>query len=244
MQSSEKFENPKPALITAEMLRDLPEPVQRYMAFSRVAGTPWIDSVHLKQTGRFRQSADQPWMPVTAEQIFTTIPPGFVWKARFKVAGLPLMSARDAYQDGHGHMFGKMAGLFTLFDARGPQIDQGTLMRYLGEMVWFPTAFLGKNITWRSVDENSAQVDLADKSQTVSARISFDAAGRPTNLNAQRYREVNGTYELHAWSVPMSVYEERAGLIIPVRGAVTWNLPAGDLSYYEWNITEVEYNRR
>jgi hypothetical protein len=99
-------------------------------------------------------------MPVTAVQTFSTNPPGFVWKARFKVAGLPLMSARDAYQDGHGHMYGKLAGLFTIFDARGPQIDQGTLLRYLGEMIWFPAAFLWKNISWQSVDENTAQVTL------------------------------------------------------------------------------------
>ena len=155
----EKFENTNPRLITAEMLQDLPEPVQRYLAFSGVIGKPWIDTVRLRQSGRFRQSANQSWMPVTAEQTFTTKPPGFVWKARFMMAGLPLMSARDAYQDGHGHMYGKMAGLLTLFDARGPQIDQGTLLRYLGEMVWFPTAFLGENISWLAVDENTAQVD-------------------------------------------------------------------------------------
>jgi len=237
-------ENAHPPLITAEMLQDLPEPVQRYMTFCGVVGQPWIDTVRLRQTGRFRQSADQPWMPVTAEQTFTTHPPGFVWKARFKVAGLPLMSARDSHQDGHGHMYGKLAGLFTLFNSRGPQIDQGTLLRYLGEMVWFPTAFLGENIRWQSVDGNTAQVELTDGSQTVSARMSFDVTGRPTNFNARRYREQNGAYELHSWSVPMTDFEEHLGLTIPVRGMVTWNLPSGDLPYYEWNISEVEYNRR
>jgi hypothetical protein len=231
-------------LITTEILQNLPEPVQRYMAFSGVLGKPWIDTVGLTQTGRFRQSADQPWMPVTALQTFTTNPPGFVWKARFKLAGLPLMSARDAYHDGHGRMYGKMAGLFTLFNALGPEIDQGTLLRYLGEMVWFPTAFLGENITWQEVDDQTAQVTLRDGSQTVSARISFDAEGRPKNLTAQRYREQDGSYALHSWSVPMTAWEARAGLNIPVRGMVTWNLPDGDLPYYEWNISEVEYNWR
>lgn len=226
------------------MLQDLPEPVKRYLAFSGVVGKPWTDTVRLRQSGRFRQSANQSWMPVTAEQLFTTDPPGFVWNARFKIASLPLMSARDSYKDGHGHMFGKMLGLFTIFDAHGPQIDQGTLLRYLGEMIWFPTAFLGENITWQSVDENTAQVTLRDGSQTVSARMSFDDLGRPVSFNAQRYRELNGAYELHAWSVPMTDFAERCGLTIPVHGMVTWNLPAGDLPYYEWNITEVEYNRR
>jgi hypothetical protein len=238
------FENPNPQVITAQMLQNLPEPVKRYMDFTGVVGKPWIDFVRLKQTGRFRRSADQPWMPVDAEQTFTTVPPGFVWKARFKVAGLPLMNARDSYQDGHGHMYGKMAGLFTLFDALGAEIDQGSLLRYLGEMIWFPTAFLGENITWQEKDDYNAQVTLRDGEQVVTACISFDAAGRPTNFNAQRYRELDGVYALHSWSVPMTTWEARAGLNIPVRGLVTWKLPVGDLPYYEWNITEVEYNRR
>jgi hypothetical protein len=231
-------------LITFDMLHNLPEPVQRYMAFSNVVEKPWIETVYLKQSGRFRRSQDQLWMPVTAEQIFTTDPPGFIWKARFKVAGLPLMNARDAYQDGHGHMYGKMVGLFNIFDERGVEIDQGTLLRYLGEMVWFPTAFLGENITWQAVDDHCANLTLSDGGQTVSAQMRFDAAGRPVNFNALRYGDFEGEYSLQSWSVPMILFEERSGLNIPVRGMVTWNLPSGDLPYYEWNISEVEYNRR
>lgn len=231
-------------LITIEMLQDLPEPVQRYMDFSGVVGKPWIETVLLNQSGRFRRRQDQPWMPVTAEQLFTINPPGFIWKARFKLAGLPLMSARDSYQDGHGHMYGKIGGLFTLFNAHGSEIDQGTLLRYLGEMVWFPTAFLGENITWQAVDDHSAQVTLCDGDQTVSACMSFDTAGRPVNFNALRYGDFEGGYSLQSWSVPMTLFEERGGLNIPVRGMVTWNLLSGDLPYYEWNISEVEYNRR
>ena len=103
-------------LITTGMLQNLPEPVQRYMAYTGLAGKPWIDTVRLKQAGRFRQGLDRPWMPMTAEQTYTTNPPAFVWNARFKVAGLPLMRARDKYESGQGHMFGKIAGLFTIFD--------------------------------------------------------------------------------------------------------------------------------
>jgi hypothetical protein len=141
-------------------------------------------------------------------------------------------------------MYGKMVGLFNIFDERGVEIDQGTLLRYLGEMVWFPTAFLGENITWQAVDDHCANLTLSDGGQTVSAQMRFDAAGRPVNFNALRYGDFEGEYSLQSWSVPMILFEERSGLNIPVRGMVTWNLPSGDLPYYEWNISEVEYNRR
>ncbi len=92
----------KDHLVTADMLQILPEPVQRYPAFAGVLGQPWVDSARVKQAGKFRRSPDQPWMPVTAEQTFTTDLPEFVWKASLKVAGLPMMSARDSYQDQAG----------------------------------------------------------------------------------------------------------------------------------------------
>ena len=74
-------------LVTADMLRDLPEPVQRYMAYTGVLGKPWIETVRIKYAGRFRMSADKPWMPIRAEQSYTTKPPAFRWKAQFKMAG-------------------------------------------------------------------------------------------------------------------------------------------------------------
>jgi hypothetical protein len=230
-------------LITPDMLQHLPEPARRYMAYTGVVGKPWITTVRLKQVGRFRRGLDQPWMSTSAEQIFSINPPAFVWRASFKVAGLPLMHAQDMYTAGRGHMFGKLAGLFTLFDQRGVEIDQGTMTRYLGEAVWFPTAFLGANVIWRGVDDHTADVTFIDCDKSVTARLVIDDAGRLTLFSARRYRENKGAYSLACWSVPMTDYAMHSGLNIPVRGRVTWNLPSGDLPYYDWEITEVEYNR-
>ncbi len=230
-------------LVTADMLQGLPEPVQRYMAYTGVVGKPWINTARVKHTGKFRLGRDRPWMPMRAVQTYTTDPPGFIWKARFKMAGLWLLSAQDTYEAGHGHMFGKVAGLFTVFDTRGEKLDQGSRMRYLSEMIWFPTALLGANITWQGVDDHSAQVTFADRGKSVSARMAFDNAGRPTNFIAERYREIDGDFSLDPWSTPMVGYGVRAGLNLPVRGQAVWNLPSGDLPYWDGELTEVEYNR-
>jgi hypothetical protein len=239
---TDKYSVRNDRLVTAEMLQNLPEPVQRYMIYTGVVGKPWIDTVHLKQAGRFRQGLDRPWMPMTAEQWYTTNPPAFVWNARFKVAGLPLVRARDKYESGQGHMFGKIAGLFTIFDIRGEKLDQGTMLRYLNEMMWLPSTFLGENISWRSVDDHSAQVIFTDCSKSVSARMFFDEVGRLTNFTAMRYREIGGEFSLDPWSTPITSYGVRAGLNLPVRGQAVWNLPSGDLVYADLEITEIEYN--
>jgi hypothetical protein len=229
-------------LVTAEMLQGLPEPVRRYLEYTGVVGTPWIDTVYLKQRGRFRLGLDRPWMPMVAEETYTTDPPSLTWKARFKVAGLPLLRARDRYAGGQGHMFGKLAGLITVFDARGDELDQATMIRYLNEIMWFPTAFLGENITWQEVDDQSAEVTFTDGGKSVSGRMFFDQVGRLTNFTALRYREMEGQYSLDPWSTPMTGYGVLAGLNLPLRGQAVWNLPEGDLVYADLEVTEVAYN--
>ncbi len=228
--------------VTKAQLDSLPDPVQRYMHFSGVLNKPWIHSVHLTQTGRFRMSADRPWMPMRATQTYTTSPPSFRWEARFKLFGLPLLHAFDHYQKGHGQMRGKLFGLYTLFDERGDELDQGASLRYLSEMIWFPIAFLGENITWEAIDEDCAKVTLTDGEQRVSGKLIIDDEGRPINFSAQRYREDQGRYSLDTWSTPMTAYGERAGLMLPIRGQAMWHLDDGPLTYIDIELGEVEYN--
>ncbi len=231
-----------PRLVTAEMLPGLPEPARRYLTYTGIVGTPWIETVRIHYSGRFRMAADKPWMPVRAEQVYTTNPPAFHWKARFKMAGLWLMTANDTYRAGHGHMFGKVAGLFKVVDFRGDELDQGTMLRYLNEMTWFPAAFLGDNITWQAVDDHAADVTFTDQGKAVTARLFFDDAGRLTDFVAQRYRENQGHFSLDTWSTPMTHYGVLAGLNLPVRGQAVWKLPSGDLPYADLELSSIEYN--
>lgn len=214
-----KDETSQEKLVTEDMLEGLPAPVHRYLNYTGAVGKPWVRTVHLKQTGRFRQALERPWMPMVAEQSYTTDPPGFVWNARFKVGGL-----------------------FTVFDVRGDELDQGTMLRYLSEMIWFPPAFLGDNIAWAGVDEHTAQVTFTDHGKSVSAHMHFDEIGKLTNFTAERYREIDGEFSLDPWSTPITNYGVHAGLNLPVGGQAAWNLPEGDLMYVELQIIELQYN--
>ena len=157
-------------------------------------------------------------------------------------AGLPLISARDRYEAGQGHMFGKVAGLFTVFDARGEMLDQATMIRYLNEIMWFPSAFLSEYIAWHSVDDQSADSVFTDGDKSIIGRWFFDDKGRIINFTAKRYREINGDYSLDNWSTPITDYGALAGLNLPVAGQAMWHLPEGDLLYAELEVTELEYN--
>ena len=232
-----------PKTITQEMLLDLPAPIQRYLTYTGVVGMDWIEKVQLKYVGKFRTAADKPWMPMVAKQSYTTDPASFSWDAKFKVAGIPLLRVIDKYENGKGSMLGKLAGVFTIFDVRGDEMDQGAMVRYLNEIMWFPTAFFSEKISWQAIDVQSAQVTYTDYGTSVSARLFIDEEGRLTNFVAERYREENGTYVLGTWSTPIDAYGEFNGLNLPIHGVAMWNLPKGDFPYIELTIKELLYNR-
>lgn len=229
-------------VVTEHMLAGLPETVQRYLTYTGVVGSPWIDTVRLAYSGVFRLAADRPWMPIRAEQVYTTDPPGFQWNARFKMFGLPLLTGQDTYKDGQGHMFGKLAGLFTVFDARGQELLQGTMVRYLQEMMWFPVAYLSDYITWQAVSDHAADATFTYGGESVTGRLYFDDAGRALSFVSRRYREHQGAYTLETWATPMTEYGTFAGLRLPIAGWGVWQLPDGDLPYVKVRVTELTYN--
>jgi len=49
-------------------------------------GKLWVETVHLKYQGKFRLGRDKLSMPISVSQFYTTRPPGFLWKAIFKIA--------------------------------------------------------------------------------------------------------------------------------------------------------------
>jgi hypothetical protein len=231
-----------PVLITEAHLLGLPEPVQRYLSYSQVVGKEPIRTVRLKQLGKMRQSARQPWMKFDAEEYYSVNPPGFLWVGTMRKGGFPLVRARDRYRDGKGNMQIKLGTIFTIADATGEEMDQGSMMRYLNEMMWFPTAFLAANVSFEPVDQTSAKVTLTDVGKHVTATMYFDEEGRVTNFVAPRYREVSGKNELATWSTPITAYGEFGGLKLPVEAKAVWKLKEGDLEYFDVVIPDLAYN--
>lgn len=150
----------EPEVVTEDDLRALPEPVQRWLGWALIVGKPIPATVRLTQEGRFRQGEGQPWMPFTAEEVFATDPPGFVWKTTMRTApGLSIVG-RDAYVAGRGSIDMRLLGLVPVAQASGPGLDQDALLRYLNETLWFPAAALSPFISWEPIDANSARATM------------------------------------------------------------------------------------
>jgi len=238
-----KSKETKPEVVTEEDIEELPEPVQKWLKNSQVVGKAKILAVRLKQKGLIRIKEGQSWMPTEAEQYFTIDEPGFIWKTKVKMAPLLYFAGRDKYYEGKGNMLIKLLSLITVVNASGKEIDQSTLLRYLGETVWFPTAALSNYIKWEGIDSNSARATMSYGGVTASAVFKFNQKGEVINFVCKRYMTVNGHYVLENYSVHLKDYGELNGIRIPTKGEAVWNLKTGNFSYYQFEITEIEYNK-
>jgi hypothetical protein len=232
---------PHPPIVTEEMLAELPEPAQRYLRYAGVVGRPMVDTVRVRQECRMRPAPGGTTFPIIAEQWYSVEPPGFIWDATVPVAGVPVVRGRDGYLEGRGMMTIKVASLFSVVDASGPEMDHASLVRHLSEMPWFPSAFLRERVTWEPIDASTVRVSISDGDLRASGILEIDVDGRLVEFRTERHAMVGTSFELRPWSAPTRAYGEFEGLRLPVGGAAVWTLPDGSTHpYIEVTLTDVE----
>jgi len=229
--------------ITEEDLEGLPEPVQRYLRYTQIIGKEKARTVRLKQRGLFRTKPDQKWMPLKAEEYFTVDPPGFLWFGKMRMFPFVTVSGIDKFLGDKGSLVIKLMSAIKVVDAKGEEYDQAELVRFLNEMVWFPSAFLSDYIHWEPVNSESVKATLAIDGLSATALLSFNQEGQITNFVAERYMDMNGVPILKKWSTPFKEYAEVNGIMVPVQGEGVWKLSTGDFTYVKiTGIPVLEYN--
>ena len=232
----------KHEVISQTDLEGLPRPVQNWLQYSQVVGKERIVAARTKQDITMRLKENQPWMKAQAKQYFRTDAPGFIWAVDIKMAPLLHIAGKDQYIEGRGNMLIKLLSFITVANASGKEIDQGTLLRYLAEVVLLPTAALSDTIQWEEIGSNSAKATMSYKGVTASGVFTFNEKGEVLNFVAQRYGDFDGGYRMEIWSIDFKEYKEFNGFNVPSKGDIIWKLKTGDFHWYHFNVTEIEYN--
>lgn len=220
-------------------LAHLPSPVRSWLMASGVLGQPIPRTIRLTQEGEIRLGSDKPWMPFKADQYYTIDPIAFIWRVSAKAPLGLFIRGVDSLQDGHGHMNMKPLALFSVVDAFGPTLDQGTALRYLQEIIWFPHAALASAISWQAIDAHTAQATLTLPTITVSGTFSFDACGHVVDFQAMRYRDEE-TLEL--WRTPVREHVWMDGIVVPTAGEGVWGSGDDAFSYIRVRILSITYD--
>mgnify|MGYP000436381060 CR=1 FL=1 len=232
--------------VTTDDFADLPPPVRQY--FERVLPEERTDiqTARIQQAGALRLGdSESPWRPMEATQHVRTDPPGFLWDATVAVAPLVPAQVVDAYEDGTGSLEATLYSTVTVADAeRGPALDEGELLRYLAEAVWYPTALLPRNgVEWEPIHDRAARATLSHRGTTATLTFYFGADGLVTRVVGDRPRRLDdGRYETTRWTGHWRDYAERDGVLIPTSGEVAWNLPGETRTYWRASLESIEYD--
>ncbi len=220
--------------VTYSQLQSLPDPVQRYFKHVMKEEQPYIKYIRLKHKGQFKTDIKKDWIDIEGEQYFTTEQPGFIWRGITST-----FTAKDMYISGKGKLAVSLFGLINIAGGEGEKYDQGELLRWLAESVWFPTNLLPQeNLQWVAIDKNRAQLNFNYGGYALSYLVTFNDLGEITELQTQRYM---GEGSLETWVGKVSGYKKINGILVPTQIEAIYKLAEGDYSYAKFDVREIEY---
>lgn len=218
---------------------EIPPPVARYRALAVGDRAP-VRTLWLRHGGTFRMSPTAKAVPIRGTQLFTADPPGFVWTGHIRMAPGVWVDARDMTVAGEGSMRVLLDDTVPLVDARGPELDQGSALRLLAEMAWYPTSlFDARTVTWSAIDADHARATLRFGDREVSGVFEFGPDGLPLRMTAERFTDKG---ELQPWGGVYRDFRTVSGMRVPFEAEVSWQLKTGTYTYAHWFIDSMEYD--
>ncbi len=136
----------------------------------------------------------------------------------------------------------KLNSLINVVNEQGEKLDEGTLQRYLGEMVWFPSLALSPYITWEPIDDTTAKATMTYEGTTGSGTFYFNTNGDVTKFSALRYKGNEEGANRHEWIMNISEHKTFEGIKVPAVMSSTWKLDEGDWTWLKLEVKDIQYN--
>jgi hypothetical protein len=240
----EKSLSNKPPVFTETEIELLPIPVKKWLLSCGAIGQPKASNGKIIQSAQMKMKPDQEnWYEAKATQYTVIDEPSFIWKVKLKMNPFIWIQGRDKFQDGKGEMLIKMNSLVNLVDESGAKIDEGSLQRFLGEMVWFPSLAVSPYVTWEERDELSAKATMKYKGTIGSGTFYFNEKGDFVKYIAFRYDGNKPDSERKPWVLTVDDYRVFEGIKVPSKMNATWKLEQGEWNWLKLEIKNLEYNQ-
>ena len=219
-----------------EQILGLPNPVKRYFQLVMKDGQPYINNARLLHDGQFKTGLKKKWINIKGEQYFTTNTPGFIWKGT-----TTFFTASDMYIGNNGRLVVSLLSLINIVDAKGEKYNQGELLRWLSESVWFPTNLLPReNLQWTAIDDKTAKISFNYNTMSLYFIVSFNDVGEIEQLKTQRFMDNNN---LETWICKVSKYQQKNNVLVPTKAEAIWKVGKRNFSYAKFNVLKLEYDK-
>ncbi|KUG02751.1 hypothetical protein ASZ90_019827 [hydrocarbon metagenome] len=213
----------------------LPMPVQNYFRYCGYIDSPKMSYIKIVyQDVDFSLGKNQSPIKIDYTQYNFANKPNRIAYIDSSMYYIPF-EGLDSYIDGAGSMKGVIAKLFTLFHQTGNAMDKSSLVTFLSESLFIPSAALEDFIVWEAIDDLHAQATITYYSISASGIFTFNEKGEMVSF-ATEDREVasiDGTSEKVKWSVICNEYQEINGIRKPTVFQAIWHYDDGNLVYFD-----------
>ncbi len=224
-----------------EMLEELPSPVTNWLMATNIVGKEMIQIGYLEQSGSLRLEPDQDYADAYAIQFFNLKNPGFLWKVETSLMGFRVVG-RDLYNNSGGEMLIKFLGLIPVVnESGGAKLNEATMQRFLGEIVWFPTTALSDFITWEEIDDYSAVANMTYQGVSTNATFHFTEEYELDYFETLRFKDMDDDYKT-PWQARVLNHKEFNGIKVPNELEVSWEVDGNNFVWYKFEVTDLKYN--
>jgi hypothetical protein len=237
---------PAQALLTEVDLAPLPVPVQRYLRVTGFVGQPKTRSYRLRFSGRIRGGPTEPWMEFTAQQQSFAEEPTRLFLMSATMRGLPVQALHQFRE--HASFRVKVAGVATIIDAEGPELDKSETVTVFNDMCLLaPGTLIDPRIRWESIDERSVRAHFTHRGLTISATLMFDAEGFLSDFvsdDRSRSSPDGKTFTPLRFSTPVRDYRQFGPVRLGSFGEARWHapVPEGEFVYGEFRLLDIDFN--
>ena len=231
-------------VVTEQSLAALPDPVRRYVLQSGAVGKPRPASLVVTYDAQMFSKPGAPAMTGVALQYDRFDPPKRLFFLPTSMAGLPVKVLHN-YDGTAATMKVRVAGLYTMVDAGGPEFSRAETVTLLNDLCLFAPAWLtDPRLTWTAIDDHTSGVTFTNGPHTVRATLHFNAAGELVNFTSQDRGEVaaDGTLTAKLWLTPLRDYRDFHGLRAASYGEAIWSEATGDFAYGKFTVTDLTVN--
>ena len=137
----------------------------------------------------------------------------------------------------------KALSLFPVALEKGNEkVDTGSMLRYLGEICWFPIAARAPYLKWKEKGANSAVAEFSWNGKKVNGSFNFSSEGELRSFEALRYYGSGKDSRPEKWHIDILENAVFDGISVPWKCRVTWKLPGGDFEWLNLEITSLKYD--
>ncbi len=221
----------------------LPPPVQRYVRASGAVGRPLPQNVRVECSALMRRKPGDAGMPSRSVQINLFGRPARLFLMRSRMFGLPVR-ALHLYREEQATFRVRVASLVNVVDLKGPGISAAETVTVLNDLTFMaPGALIDDRLSWRPVDDHTAEVTLTNGPHRVSATLLFNDRDELVDFSSDdRPDGSTGSFVPMRWRTPISDYRIVDGLRLPTRGLAVYERPDGPFTYGEFTVRSLRYD--